>query len=69
MLAQLAEFKQKDNESSQSYYNRFNELIYKCTMVNVHHTTLEFNITFILVLKEWKNICLMIKTQENFDTY
>lgn len=42
----------------------------KFTRYNVVLTTLEFNITFILGLKkEWKNICLMIRAQENFDTY
>lgn len=31
---------------------------------------MEFNIKFIQGLKkEWKNICLTIKTQENFDSY
>lgn len=60
---------QKENVFIAAYYDQFNELIYMCTRYNVIRTSLEFNITFILGLKEWKNICLMIKTQENFDTY
>lgn len=50
-LAELTDFKQKENECIEAYYDRFNELIYKCTMYNVVHTSLEFNITFILGLK------------------
>lgn len=69
-LSELPDFKQKDSESIEAYYDKFNEIIYKCTRYGVVRTTLEFNITFIPVLKkEWKNFCLMIKTQENFDTY
>ena len=32
--------------------------------------TLEYNLTFLMEFrKEWKNISLMIKTQESFDGY
>lgn len=47
-----------------------NELILRCTRYGVVNTTLEFNLTFILGLrKDWRIFFLMIKTQENFDTY
>lgn len=64
-LSALSNFKQKESESSEAYYDRLNELIYKISRYGVVCTTLKFNITFILGLKkEWKNIYLMIKTQE-----
>lgn len=69
-MLELANFKQKEIETIKFYYDLLYELIYKCSKYNVVCTTLEFNINFILGLrKEWKNIYLIIKTQENFDTY
>lgn len=69
-LSELSDFKQKENETIKAYYVRLNELIFRCSGYGVVRTTLEFNLTFILGLrKEYRNICLMIKTQENFDTY
>ena len=66
----MVDFKQKLNETIEEYYDRLNELIFKCNRYRVVSTALEFNLTFILGLrKEWRNMCLMIKTQENFDTY
>lgn len=47
-FSELVDFKYKDNESIETNYNRFNELIYKCNRYNVVCTTLELNITFIL---------------------
>lgn len=67
-MYELVNFEQKENESIEAYYNRFNKLIYTYTKYNVVLTTLDLKITFILGLKkEQQNICLIIKTQENID--
>lgn len=69
-LSELSEFKKKETKSIKAYYDQFNDLIYKYSRYNVVHFVLELNITFIQGLrKEWKNICLMIKTQESFHSY
>ena len=68
-LIELKEFKQKDGESIEGYYDRLNELIYKCNRYRITRSTMEFNITFIMGLrKEWRNVSLLGKTQQSFDT-
>ena len=50
------------------YYDRLNELIYKCTRYGIKITNMEYNITFVMgVHKEWRSVSLMIKTQHGFD--
>lgn len=52
------------------YYDRLNELIFKCNCYGVNRLTMEYNLTFLMGLrKEWRNISLMIKTQQSFDNY
>lgn len=69
-LSKLADFKQKENANIEAYYDRMNDLIFKCNQYGLNRTSLEFNLTFVYGLrKEWRNMCLMIKTQENFDTH
>lgn len=56
----IVDFKKKENERIEAYYDRMNELIFSCNRYWVSHTTLEFNITFVFrIRKEW--------TQENFE--
>ena len=45
-LSELAKFKQKENENIEAYYDRMNDLIFKCNQYGVVCTTLEFNFTF-----------------------
>ena len=69
-LLELGEFKQKDNESIESYYDQLNELLFKCSRYGVTRSSLEFNLHFLKgLIKEWRNISLMIKTHEGFDGY
>ena len=69
-LLELGEFKQKESETIELYYNRLNELIFKCNRCGVTHSTLEYNLTFMVGLrKELRNISLIIKTQKSFDGY
>ena len=66
-LLELREFKQKEGESTKLYYDRLNELIYKCNIYGIIRSTMEFNVTFIMGLrKEWRNVSLMVKTQQSF---
>lgn len=51
-LLELSEFKQKKNESIESYYNRLNELIFKSSRYGVTCSSLEFNITFLMGLRK-----------------
>ena len=68
-LIELEEFKKKDSESIEDYYDRLNQLIYKCNRDGITRTTTEFNLTFIMGLhEEWRNVTLMVKTQQSFDT-
>ncbi|XP_023742160.1 uncharacterized protein LOC111890233 [Lactuca sativa] len=68
-FVELKEFKQKDNETIESYYDRLNELIYKCNRFGITRSTMEFNLTFIVGLREeWRSVTLMVKTQSSFDT-
>ena len=69
-MLELGEFKQKDNKSIALYYDRLKDLIFKCTRYGVTRSTLEYNLTFLMgLLKEWRNIRLMIITQQSFDCY
>lgn len=62
-LIELKEFKQKEGESIESYYDCLNELIFKCSRYGITSSTMEFNLTFIMGLcKEWRNVSLMVKT-------
>lgn len=70
MLVGAGRFQAKKLETIEGYYNHFNELIYKCSWYGVIRTSTDFKINFILGLRtEWRNICLMIKTHEKFDSY
>lgn len=51
-LSELSKFKQKESDSIEAYYDRFNDLIYKFSRYNVVRTVLEFNITFIQGLRK-----------------
>ncbi|KAL7614614.1 hypothetical protein Lser_V15G06614 [Lactuca serriola] len=56
-LVELREFKQKESESIELYYDRLNELIYKCNRYGITRSTMEFNLIFIMGLrKEWMNV-------------
>ena len=69
-MLELGEFKQKKGETIEQYYDRLNELIFKCNRSGVTRSTMEFNLTFIMGLrKEWRNVSLMIKTQQSFDYF
>lgn len=50
-LLELGEFKQKKIESMESYYDRLNKLIFKCSHFGVTHLSLDFNLTFLMGLR------------------
>ena len=67
-LIELKEFKKKDGESIEMYYDRLNELIYKCNRYGNTRSAMEYNLNFIMGLcKELRNVSLMMKTQQTFD--
>ncbi|XP_023738187.1 uncharacterized protein LOC111886187 [Lactuca sativa] len=67
-LVELKEFKQKDGESIEGYYDRLNELIYKCNHYGITRSTMEFNLAFIMGLrKEWRSVSMMVEIQQSFD--
>ncbi|XP_023739172.1 uncharacterized protein LOC111887238 [Lactuca sativa] len=68
-LIELKDFKQKDGEMIESYYDRLNELIYKCNRYGITRSAMEFNLTFVMGLrKEWRSVSMMVKNQQSFDT-
>ena len=63
-LVELKEFRQKKSESIQVYYDRFNELIYRCNRYGITRSAMEFNLTFVMGLrKEWRSASMMVKNQ------
>ncbi|XP_052626952.1 uncharacterized protein LOC128133522 [Lactuca sativa] len=55
-LVELKEFRQKDVETLKNYYDRLNELSYHCSRYGITRSLMEFNLTFIMVLrKEWRS--------------
>ena len=69
-LLELGEFRQKEGENIELYYDRLNELIFKCSRYGVNRSTMEYNLTFLMGLrKELHNVGLMIKTQQCFDNF
>ena len=44
-LLELGEFKQKDNETIELYYDLLNKLIFNCTLYGVTCSSLEYNLT------------------------
>ncbi|CAI9294517.1 unnamed protein product [Lactuca saligna] len=69
-MDELGDFKQKEGENIELYFDRINELIFKCIQYGVICSTMEFNLTFLMGLRKgWRNISLMIKTQQSFDYY
>ncbi|XP_023745018.1 uncharacterized protein LOC111893181 [Lactuca sativa] len=68
-LIELKDFKQKYGETIESYYDRLNELIYKCNRYGITRSAMEFNLTFVMgLLKEWRSVSMMVKNQQSFDT-
>ncbi|XP_023735438.1 uncharacterized protein LOC111883340 [Lactuca sativa] len=68
-LVELKEFSQKDAETIENYYDRLNELIYRCSRYGITRSPMEFNLTFIMGLrKEWRSVSMMIKNHQSFDT-
>lgn len=53
-LIELGEFRQNKGENIELYYDRLNELIFKCSRYGVNRSTKEYNFTFLMGLgKEW----------------
>ena len=68
-LVELKEFRQKDAETLENYYDRLNELMFRCNRYGITRSLMEFNLTFIMGLrKEWRSVSMMIKNQQSFDT-
>ena len=68
-LVELKEFRQKDAETLENYYDHLNELVYHCSRYGITRSLMEFNLTFIMGLrKEWRSVSMMIKNQQSFDT-
>nr|KAJ0225283.1 hypothetical protein LSAT_V11C100031530 [Lactuca sativa] len=69
-LVELRDFKPKEDEYIKLYYDRLSKLIYKCNRYGINRSTMEFNLTFIMgICKEWRNVSLMVKTQQGFDYF
>ncbi|XP_023761595.1 uncharacterized protein LOC111910032 [Lactuca sativa] len=67
-LVEMKEFKQKETETIEVYYDCLNELIYRCNRYGIIRSLMEYNLTFIMGLrKEWRSVSLMIKNQQSFD--
>ncbi|XP_052622721.1 uncharacterized protein LOC128128007 [Lactuca sativa] len=66
---ELKEFRQKDSETIEVYYDHLNELIYRCNRYRIIRSVMEFNLTFLMgLLKEWRSVSMMVKNQKSFDT-
>lgn len=48
-LSELFEFEQKEQESIETYYDQFNDLVYRCSKYSVVRSIMEFNIMFFKV--------------------
>jgi len=60
-LVELKDFRQKDNESIEAYYDRFNELIYRCNHYSIIRSSMEYNLIFVMGLrKEWRSVSMMV---------
>ncbi|XP_052622499.1 uncharacterized protein LOC128127833 [Lactuca sativa] len=46
LRVELKDFKQKESESIEVYYDRFNELIYRCNRYGIIRSSMEFNLIF-----------------------
>ena len=51
-LVELKDFKQKESESIEVYYDRFNELIYRCNRYGIIRSSMEFNLIFVMGLRK-----------------
>ena len=51
-LVELKEFRQKDAETIENYYDRLNELVYRCSRYGITRSLMEFNLTFIMGLRK-----------------
>ncbi|XP_023732612.1 uncharacterized protein LOC111880417 [Lactuca sativa] len=61
-LVELKEFRQKENETIEVYYDHLNELIYRCNRYGITRSSMEFNLTFVMALrKEWISVSMMAK--------
>ncbi|XP_052627545.1 uncharacterized protein LOC128134134 [Lactuca sativa] len=68
-LVELKDFRQKDGESIELYYDHLNELIYRCNRYGITRSAIEFNLIFVMGLrKEWRSVSMMVKNQHSFDT-
>ena len=68
-LVELKDFKQKESESIEVYYDRFYELIYRCNRYSIIRSPMEYNLIFVMGLrKEWRSVSMMVKNQQSFDT-
>ncbi|XP_023769335.1 uncharacterized protein LOC111917936 [Lactuca sativa] len=66
---ELNDFKQKESESIEVYYDRFNKLIYRCNRYGIIRSSVEFNLIFVMRLrKEWMSVSMMVKNHQSFDT-
>lgn len=69
-MLEIGEFKQKEGENIELYFDRLIELFFKCSRYGVNRCTKGYNLTFIMGLrKEWCNVHLMIKIQQCFDNF
>lgn len=69
-LLEVVEFKQKEGENFELYYDCLNELIFKCSRYGFNRSTIEYNSSLLMGLrKECHSVSLMIKTQQCFDNF
>ncbi|XP_023757080.2 uncharacterized protein LOC111905620 [Lactuca sativa] len=61
-LVELKGFRQKEIETIEFYYDRLNELIYRCNRYGITRSLMEYNLTFVMGFrKEWRSL----KTHES----
>ena len=51
-LVELKDFRQKEGETIEVYYDRLNELIYHCNRNGITRTSMEFNLIFVMGIRK-----------------
>ncbi|KAL4580202.1 hypothetical protein LXL04_016386 [Taraxacum kok-saghyz] len=70
VLSEFGAFKQKNGETLDQYFDRFNLLLSQLEKFELGRQLIEQKVTFLQGLKtEWKNISTTVKGHEQFDIY
>ncbi|XP_023768575.1 uncharacterized protein LOC111917153 [Lactuca sativa] len=64
-LVELKDFRKKDSETIKVYYDRLNEMFYRCNRYGITRSAMEFNLIFVMGLrKEWRSVSMMTHESE-----